>query len=185
MENSIKTTHRNFSRYFYFILEEKVGAVWFFLWGIFLALGLYFVIDNFSQDSTNPMIKPVMLGSVVLVMITVLSIIALMYVWPAYIRAHFLRNEGYCIITSDHIEAHCLGKIKNYEYKDLSIKSKCYNDGSTDIFIGKSFRDLIIHSGFLFSSKFFKANRAARGFGAPLYAVTNPGEVLEFLGAHK
>ena len=96
-----------------------------------------------------------------------------------------MRNNGYCVITPDCIEAYCLGKIKRYHYKDRSIKTKYHKDGSANIFIGRSLIDLIKHSGSLFSSEFFQANRDARGFGAPLYRVTNADEVLAFLEAHK
>ena len=110
--------------------------------------------------------------------------LAYYYILPPYIRGKFLRNKGYCIITPENIEAHCLGKMEVYEYKERSIKVKQRKDGSTDIFIGMSLIDLAKHSGFLMSSKFFKADKAARAIGAPLYRVTNAEEILTYLKAN-
>lgn len=185
MSNNIKTTHKNFDRYYYFILEEKLGAISFFLWGLVLCFGLYFLLTSLFKESSNPMVEFVISGALTLTVILILIVILSSYVWPAYSRARFLRNKGFCIITPDIIEAHYLGKIESFEYKGRSIKSKHHKDGSTDIFIGKGFSDLIKHSGFVFSSKFFEANRAARGFGAPLWRVTNADEVVRFLEANK
>ncbi len=181
MKSAISTTHINYNGRFYFLLIEKIGGIVFSLWSIIILSVLYLLLYSlFDRDIPSDINWWIALFSTPII----LSIVYF-FIWPAYSRARFLRNKGYCLITPEEIESHCLGKVKQYEYKNRSIKTKVHKDGSVDIFIGKSFKDSIKHSGFVFTPKFYKANKALRGLGAPLYRVTNADEVVSYLEANK
>ena len=187
MSSTIKTVHSDYNHRFYFLPEEKREAIGFSWWCTLLLVAAYVLINYIyiSTDSPNPAFKPAAYKALMFMGLFWFSGIGYLHIWPAFSRGKFLRNNGYCVVTPDGIEAHCLGKVKRYQYKDRSIKTKHHKDGSVDIFIGKSFMDMFIHSSHILSPKFYEANNALRGFGAPLYRVTNVDEVLAFLEAHK
>ena len=181
MSDKIKTKHIKYEKRFYFFLAEKVCAIFMFLFS-----SLMFSIVYLSMYVLFNKTIPPELGWPVAFLMVLPTFLVMVYffIWPAYCRGKFLRNNGFCILTPDTIEAHYLGKIEQYDYKDRTIKTKTRKDGSVDIFIGKSFLDVFKHSSLVFTRKFFKANNALRGFGAPLYRVTNSEEVLAYLKAN-
>ena len=180
MGNMVKTEHINYKGLFYFLLMEKIGGPIFALWTTLLLCLIYVAEVNHFDGSVSLSfyLSLTFIAFVIFFAISILTIV------PAYYRAKFLRQGGYCIITSEGIESICRGKHKVYQYHNLSIKTKKHKDGSVDIFIGKSFIDFLKSTGFIWNRKTWKAYKALIGLGAPLYRVTNPDDVLAFLRSH-
>ena len=184
MDNNIKTQHIKYNGYFYFLLAEKIGLPIFTIWS-FLLLSLAFFADKYAGSEVLETPSNVFLIFLSIAIIFLSIALAVFGIIPAYYRARFLRTGGYCIITTDYIESVCCGKTKRYDYKNRSIKTKKYKDGSTDIFIGKSFFDVLKHCYIVLTPAYFRAMKSLLGFGAPLYRVTNADEVLSYLEANK
>ena len=102
-------------------------------------------------------------------------------VFFAFLRARFLRNGGYCIITPDEIQSVCNGKTKTYEYKGRSLGKRKRKNGTMDIYIGRNPIDLF---KFGFGRKYFKTLIVGLGLGPPLYNVVNADEALEYIKRH-
>lgn len=112
---------------------------------------------------------------------SIFSIVASYPFYLAFLRARFIREGGYCIITSEVIQSVYNGRTRIYEYKGRSIKTRTRKNGSKDIYIGRSLIDLI---KFGIGREYFKTMAAGLGLGAPLYNVVNADEVLEYIKQH-
>ncbi|MBX2809409.1 MAG: hypothetical protein KTR20_12345 [Cellvibrionaceae bacterium] len=183
MENNIKTTHIKYNGFCYFLLAEKIAIPVLIIWIMFL-FWLAYLADKYGGVEVQEEPSTVLYLFISLATFMAVTFISIYYLMPGYFRGKFLRKEGYCIITPNYIEVVFGGKQKRYTYKNRSIKTKKYKDGSTDIFIGKSFMDFLKHGSILFTPAYFRAWKALMGFGAPLYRVINADEVLDYLKKH-
>jgi len=180
MNKEIKTSHSEYKNFFYFLLPEKIAVVVLFVAVTLLTLFLYLLFEYIYSGEV-----PLKVKAMLIVFGLFGYCILLFSLVPAYYRGNFLRKNGYCIVKDDYIESVCSGNRKRYEYVGRSIKTKKYKDGSADIFIGKSFIDMVKHGSFVFTPKFFRAYLSAIGAGIPLYRVTNADEVMSYLDSNK
>ena len=165
-DNFLKTRHIK-SGIFHFLRMEILGTI---LLGSFFMFA--FIVPEAKSENPN---IPLLISMLIVFSPVLYGVIF------AYFRARFIRNGGYCIITSEKIQSVYKGKIKVYDYKGRSISTRKRKENSMDIYIGKSLIDLI---KFGFGRKYFKTVLAGLGFGAPLYNVTNADEVLEYIKRH-
>lgn len=186
----MKTIHQRKNSLFHFVQPEKVAIPLLFLGGTLFVALLWIMnqlaSDYYASQGGTGLENDSTSSLLILIVFGLFAYLApLVFLFLAYKRAKFLKNGGYCLITPTHIEATCGDRTRKYEYHNRTIKTKTWKDGSTDIYIGKSFKDALKHSGFIvFSKSYFRAIAALVGFGAPLYRITNSGEVINALKAN-
>lgn len=164
--NSLKTKHTK-SGMFHFFRMELLGTL------IIISFAfLGFILPEILSDSFHfsIIIEPI-----------IFCILCLYGIFFAFLRAKFLRNNGYCVITPDVIQSVCNGKTKTYEYKGRSLGKRIRKNGSMDIYIGRNPIDLF---KFGFGREYFKTLIVGLGLGPPLYNVVNGDEAWEYIKQH-
>jgi len=165
-DNFLKTQHVK-SGMFHFFRMEILGTIIICSFIIFGFIVPHLLRENFQIS--------------IIIFPIVLCLLCLYGIFFAFLRAKFLRNNGYCVITPDVIQSVCNGKTKTYEYKGRSLGKRMRKNGSMDIYIGRNPIDLF---KFGFGRKYFKTLIVGLGLGAPLYNVVNGDEAWEYIKQH-